>query len=128
MNVNAPLRMFALALLLLALVAAGCGESEEEKFRSEVNEVCTDASDNLDSANGPEEGKDVVDRFLADLEDVDPPESLQEDFDVWLTDQRQIATEVKEALDTRDRERIERIDTSSADAKARELGLDDCAD
>jgi hypothetical protein len=44
--------------LLLALVAslafaAACGESEEDKFASEVNEICTDAEGEIEGVGRP---------------------------------------------------------------------------
>jgi hypothetical protein len=68
----------------------------------------------------------LLDGFIADLQEVDPPDDRREDYEIWLTDQRQIAKEIKEAAQTGDRERAQGVDTSSADAKSRELGFDDC--
>ena len=115
-----------LALLASIAFAAACGESDEDKFVEEVNEICTDAAAEVDpSSSGPEFIR-AFDMFLADLEKVEPPEDKKERYEGWLTAQRRIIEESRAAIRAKDRQRINGIDTTTLDERSRELGFTDC--
>ena len=126
MSTVAPPRILVLALALLALALAGCGESDEEKFASEVNEICTESEDDVQGTEDPDTLVAAIDEVIDDLKAVDPPESKKDDYDAWVAIQEKVGEEFKAAVRANDRQRLDAIDDDAGDEQARELGLDDC--
>ncbi|HEX2051332.1 MAG TPA: hypothetical protein VHJ34_11990 [Actinomycetota bacterium] len=127
MTITAPTRIITLTLALFALVLAGCGESEEDEFASDVNEICREATGDIRAAAGKrDELIAAVDRFIADLKAADPPEDQKDDYDAWVATQEKTFGELKSAIEANDQERIDAVSETAGDDQARELGLDDC--
>ena len=123
------MRRIVLLLAVLALIAAaGCGESEDEQFANEVNEICTDGEGEAGTASDPDELIETIDEYVRRLGEVDPPDDRREDYEAWVATQERISNEMRAALRARDRERLNAVDEDAGDAQARELGLDDCAE
>ena len=122
-----PLRTLTLALTLLAFIVAGCGgESEEEKFANEVNEICTDAEGDIEVASDPPRLVETIDKFVSDLKAAEPPDDKKADYEAWIATQEKAFDEIKAGIRADDQERIDAVDETTGDEQARELGLDSC--
>src|SRR5687768_12301191 len=114
-------RLLTLALALLALVLAGCGESEEDKFASDVNEICTEAEDEIETSKDPDTLIAAIDEFIADLKAADPPEDQKDDYSEWVDTQEETFEELKSAIRAKDEARIDAVDSNAGDDQARDL-------
>jgi hypothetical protein len=139
-----------LAALLLA-VAAACGgddDSEAEtEFRAEVNAVCADYGPKLALLAPPAEDVDEWAAIAADMGDlleasvndlrlVEPPDDLSDGYAAWLDLRARLLTTMRDvqiagglhddsAVDASLRQAEETM--AAADARAEELGLEDCS-
>jgi len=85
-------RFLALGLVVVALVAAGCGGTSEEDYEDEIDRVGQtldeqfteigrdiQESGSLKNAAGDvRKGAEALDEAVADLEDVDPPDDAED--------------------------------------------------
>jgi hypothetical protein len=85
------LRLPALCLAALALLGAGCGESEREKYEGEMDEIgqrlereLTQVGRDIQSSGGLElaapeieKGADLLDRTARELAELEPPEDAR---------------------------------------------------
>ena len=143
-------RLPQVGFVALALAGAACGDDENrlsaEDFRAQANEICADFNRADDDAaeeffgNEEPSTEDVVAFFedsalprarqlLDDLDELGPPESLEDEVDELLAAAREALAEVEQGIEE-DPERLFEGDDPFADVDARaiELGLDSCVD
>ena len=103
----------ALCLVVLALVAGGCGESEKEKYEKGVDEIGQtlekefaqigrdiQASGGLENAAPEiEESAELLDEAAADLEELDPPGDAERAHRLITAGVNQLAAEFRDAAD-----------------------------
>ncbi|HEX8068075.1 MAG TPA: hypothetical protein VF520_16275 [Thermoleophilaceae bacterium] len=119
-------RLATLALLLALAAPAGCGGGGDG-FADEANKVCRDSEKEIRAASGSRtELVAAVDGLIRDLKAVDVPEDKRSEYDAWVATQERYFGELKAALAARDEKRIDALDDTTGDDKARELGLDSC--
>jgi hypothetical protein len=138
--------------LVLAVLAAGCGGGggdrlSEEEFQEQANAICARFEDRIDELGQPQsidevtkfvdEAIPVVNEEIGELEGLEPPEELEDEFDRMLAEARktvQAGQKLGEAAESRDeaalRAAIEEGEAASneADEVATKLGLDACVD
>ena len=144
--------MWRLACAVVALVLGGtaCGDDEDrlsaEEFRTQANELCADFGAADDDAAQEFFGDDEpsaeevaaffeesalprVRALLDDLDELVPPESLEQDVEDLLDDARAALAEVEQAVEEDPEAFLAGEDPfAEVDARAVELGLDNCAD
>jgi hypothetical protein len=122
-------RLLTSIAVLLAAGAAGCGggEDDNKKFVSETNKICTDAQKDIEAA-GSDTDKiiSVGDKLIDDLKAVDPPEDKKSDYEAWVKTQEDYFDELKDAIESRDAQKLQSLDDNAGDEQARDLGLDRC--
>jgi hypothetical protein len=140
-----------LAALLAALLLAACGgdhDSEgETEFRAEANAVCADYRPKLALLAPPAEdvdewaaiGADMGDLLEASVNDLrllEPPDDLSDGYAEWLDLRAQLLTTMRDVQIAGGLHDDSAVDASlrqaeatmaAADARAEELGLEDCS-
>ena len=132
-----------------ALLAAGCGGDDRlsrEELASRADAICTKYEGELDQLAEPQsladverlakEAKPVIEDGVDELDSLRPPEDLEDEWDRWISGQREsieALDDLREAAAARDDDRIQQVvqeqqgKEQEADDLARELGLDECA-
>jgi len=135
------------AVALLSALLVGCGGEDAltaKEFRSQANKLCADASDDTEKfgADISESSSDAdvteaidqtVERnneLVADIDDLAAPDSLADDVDSMLKSVRAGIKELDKISSIQD---LLSVDLESgpfaeADEKAKDLGLDKCAE
>jgi hypothetical protein len=89
-------RLSLLLMLLLAAVFAlsACGGDDNDDFVSDADDICKEAEDKIDEIDRPssvdeipgyvDEVNEIADDTKADLEDLDPPSDVEDDWNNYL--------------------------------------------
>jgi hypothetical protein len=144
-------RAVAVAVVCGLFALAGCGGGggdrlTKDELASQADAICGKYEQKLDALAEPksieeveslaEEAKPIVEDGVDELDDLEPPEELEEDYDRWIALNREsleAIDELKEAAASGDESRVEQVvqDANSkeeeADALAGRIGLDECA-
>jgi hypothetical protein len=151
MGIFAPVRLVLAALVLLLAATACGGDSEDrlspEAFRQEANAICDEYEGRISELGAPSSPEEVpnyvdqvvplIDDALAELRALNPPEELEDDYNVMLDQTAQglaAARDLGEAAADQDAgavqdalEEGQRAEEES-DRIATRLGLDSCAE
>jgi hypothetical protein len=109
------LRLYFLILVLTltcGVALAACGGDDEpskDEFVEQADEICRDADQQLEDIDQPstddeiagylDEVLELSDEVQGDLEDLDAPEDVQEDWDAYLDNTREGIEVLEEARD-----------------------------
>lgn len=126
------------------MIAAGCGGAEDD-FREDAQAICRDYGERIEAVGRPADLEDLaetsgevaglLEEQVAELRELEPPDSLRRDFEEWLRLGDEAvgnAREIQDAAGGDDQERINELAGAairnglSADRLARDLGLPDC--
>jgi hypothetical protein len=139
-----------LALLLAAAFAiAACGGESKEDFANDADAICKEADEKLDDVDRPSTN-DEIPEFLnetleiaedtkADLEDLDPPDDVEDDWNSYLDNVDEgieLVEDARDAAEEGDSERASQILNGDEqqeleeenDQLAEDIGLEDCAE
>jgi hypothetical protein len=142
-------RVAAIAAWLLLLFVAGCGgdDGDAEAFRADVNAICAEYEEKIAMIPPPQEALDewaaiagdvgdILEAGVNDLDALEAPGDLSEDYDEWLAIKREsleATRDLQEAGAAENEELVAgalgRLEESEgrADELAAELELDECA-
>ena len=128
MPTSSSFRWAAAPLCALTLLgAAGCGESESDKFASKANDTCRDAEKKIRAASGkPDALIAAGNKLISDLRAIEPPADKKATYDRWLATQQSFFAELETAVRAGDSKRIDALDEHAGDKLAEELGIDAC--
>jgi hypothetical protein len=136
------MRRLVVLVAVAGLVFVGCGGDDEERlssaeFKTQANEICTEGSKELEEAAkkfGDEQPTDEeleqfleedfkpnINQQLDDLEELAPPEDVEEEFDEVIADARKILN----GLDADDMT-SEDDPFDEVNGRLNELGLNSC--
>jgi hypothetical protein len=141
-----------IALSAVALGLGGCGggngggeELTAEEFRQQADAICAEFEGRLDELGTPEslddlqnfvsEAVPIIKEGNAQLQDVKPPDELQEPWDRAMEindEQLQTVRDLREAVEEGDQARMQELlqagdeANQESDRLAAELGLEDC--
>lgn len=142
---------YAAAVVAAAALGAACGGSggdglSREELASRADEICARYEKELNALAEPssieevkqlaDEAKPVIERGVNELDDLQPPDDLQEDYDRWIELNREnldVVDKLGAAAQDGDVQRVQEIlqeaqaKEAEADRLAGELGLTDCA-
>ena len=133
----------------MGLAAAGCGGGDDRLTREELIEeadaTCTEFDQRVDEVDEPEslddieryvqEIRPIVEEGTDELDALEPPEELQDEYDDWIAATRSGVDrfdELEEAAASGDEQRIQEVlqgaGESGEDANrlAQEIGLQEC--
>jgi hypothetical protein len=143
---------FAFLTGAMGLAAAGCGGDggdrlTREELIEEADATCTEFDQRIDEIDEPEslddieayvqEIRPIVEEGTDELDELQPPEELEDDYDRWIEETRSAIArfdELEEAAASGDEQRIQEVIQSvgeggeEADRLAQELGFQDCRD
>jgi hypothetical protein len=129
---------------------AGCGGGGDrltkEELASRADAICGKYEAKLDALAEPqsieevaslaEKAKPIVADGVDELEQLEPPEELEDDYDRWIElnrDSLEAIDDLKQAAADGDEARVQQVvqdanaQEKEADALARQIGLDECA-
>ena len=141
-----------IAISAAALVLGGCGggngggeEMTADEFRQQADAICAEFEGRLDDLGTPEslddlqnfvsEAVPIIEEGNAQLQELNPPDELQEQWDRAMeinNEQLETVRDLRGAVEDGDQARVqELIDAGSeanaeADQLAADLGLEDC--
>ena len=144
----------SLALAVAVVAVTGCGGGDRlsrEEYARQADEICRkyeaelhEVEQELVRAESPDDvaaaidrGIPVVERGVADLRALEPPEELQDDVERWLElneENAKTLERLRDAAHENDAAELQRVATEAdenerrADELARKIGLDDCAE
>jgi hypothetical protein len=143
----------ALVLVLAAALVAGCGGGgnggapSADEFRQQADAVCAKYEQKLNALGepaSPEDLADFVDKAVpiieqgnAELNDLDPPDELQDDWDRAMDLQnenlettRDLRDAVRDNDPARIQELVAKLDSTTAESNrlAENMGLDKCGE
>lgn len=133
-----------------ALTAAGCGGGDDRLSRDELasraDAICAKYEKELDKLAEPQsidevtqlatDAKPIVEDGVDELDDLQPPEELEDEYDRWIAMNRDSVAaidDLREAAADGDEARVQQVvreaeeKESEADDLAKEIGLDECA-
>jgi hypothetical protein len=133
----------------MGLAAAGCGGGDDRLTREELVEeadaTCADFDQRIEEINEPESPADIeryvqeirpiVEEGTDELDALQPPEELEDEYDQWIQETRSaidMFDELEEAAASGDEQRIQEVlegageGGEEADRLAQELGLQEC--
>jgi outer membrane murein-binding lipoprotein Lpp len=88
-------RALAVPFALTALLLAGCSSEEAERqeaFCAEVPDLLSDITDDVNAIQSdPQSAPQVLDEAVQQLEDVDPPEAVADEWDDLVTSWRALS-------------------------------------
>jgi hypothetical protein len=139
---------FAFLTGAMGLAAAGCGGNDRltrEELVEEADATCADFDQRIEEIDEPESPEDIeryvqeirpiVEEGTDELDALQPPEELEDDYDQWIQETRSaidMFDELEEAAASGDEERIQEVLQSAgeggedADRLAQELGFQEC--
>jgi hypothetical protein len=133
----------------MGLAAAGCGGGDDRLTREELIEeadaTCTEFDQRIEEVDEPEslddieryvqEIRPIVEEGTDELEALEPPEELQDEYDDWIAATRsgvERFDELEEAAASGDEQRIQEVlegageGGDEANRLAQEIGLKEC--
>lgn len=143
-------RAGTLAVLWGIVALAGCGGGGDrlttEELGTQADAICAKYEKRIEALAEPqslegvetlaEEAKPIVEDGVKELDDLQPPEELEDKYDRWIEvnhDSVEAIDELKDAAASGDERRVQQVAEDAArkerqaDALAREIGLDECA-
>ncbi len=130
----------------LVLLAAGCGGGDGNDFREQADAICADYQERIDAVEVPSslqelagsaaEVAGLIEDGTAELAELEPPDDLEDAYGDWIGLNEQGAARLREisaAAEQDDQARVQELagladrNEREADARAEELGLEDCA-
>jgi hypothetical protein len=139
---------FAFLTGAMGLAAAGCGGDDRltrEELVEEADETCADFDQRIEEVGEPESPEDIeryvqeirpiVEEGTDELDALQPPEELEDDYDQWIQETRSaidMFDELEEAAASGDEQRIQEVlqgageGGEEADRLAQELGFQEC--
>jgi hypothetical protein len=141
-----------IAISAAALVLGGCGggdgggeEMTADEFRQEADAICAEFEGRLDDLGRPEslddlqnfvsEAVPIIEEGNAQLQELNPPDELQEQWDRAMeinNEQLETVRDLREAVEDGDQARAQELieagneANTEADQLAADLGLEDC--
>jgi hypothetical protein len=118
-------RLSLLLMLLLAAVFAlsACGGDDKDDFVSDADDICKEAEDKVDELDRPstvdevpayvDEANEIGEDTKAELEDLDPPTDVEDDFNNFLDNVDEgieLLEELKAAAERGDEQAIAEFD------------------
>jgi hypothetical protein len=132
----------------MGLAAAGCGGDDRltrEELVEEADATCADFDQRIEEIDEPESPEDIeryiqeirpiVEEGTDELDTIQPPEELEDEYDQWIQEMRSAIErfdELEEAAASGDEQRIQEALQSTgeggeeADQLAQELGFQEC--
>ncbi|MGH3058306.1 MAG: hypothetical protein ACRDPP_08700 [Gaiellaceae bacterium] len=132
----------------MGLAAAGCGGGDDRLTREELIEeadaTCADFDRQIEEIDEPEslddieryvqEIRPIVEEGTDELDALEPPEELRDEYDQWIEETRSAIDrfdELEEAAASGDEQRIQEVfqdagEGEEADRLAEEMGFQDC--
>lgn len=140
---------FAFLTGAMGLAAAGCGGGDDRLTREELVEqadaTCADFDQRIEEIDEPKSPEDIeryvqeirpiVEEGTDELDSLQPPEELEDDYDQWIQETRSaidMFDELEEAAASGDEQRIQEVlqgageGGEEADRLAQELGFQEC--
>jgi len=139
---------FAFLTGAMGLAAAGCGGGDRltrEELVEEADATCADFDQRIEEIDEPESPEDIegyvqeirpiVEEGTDELDALQPPEELEDDYDQWIQETRSaidMLDELEEAAASGDEQRIQEVlqgageGGEEADRLAQELGFQEC--
>jgi hypothetical protein len=139
---------FAFLTGAMGLAAAGCGGNDRltrEELVEEADATCADFDQRIEEVGEPESPEDIeryvqeirpiVEEGTDELDALQPPEELEDDYDQWIQETRSaidMFDELEEAAASGDEQRIQEVlqgageGGEEADRLAQELGFQEC--
>ena len=141
-----------IAISAAALVLGGCGggngggeEMTADEFRQQADAICAEFEGRLDDLGRPEslddlqnfvsEAVPIIEEGNAQLQELNPPDELQEQWDRAMeinNEQLETVRDLREAVEDGDQARVQELieagneSNAEADQLAADLGLEDC--
>lgn len=141
-------RRSLLVVLVGGATAAGCGgggELSEQELRDQANQACREYAERVEGLEPPksdedlgsaiDEAKPAIDDLRSDLEDLEPPAELEEQYDKVVKGVKAAGarlTKLRDAAEDQNTERLQELvgeaakAQRNADRAAQDLGLDEC--
>ncbi len=132
----------------MGLAAAGCGGGDDRLTREELIEeadaTCADFDRQIEEIDEPEslddieryvqEIRPIVEEGTDELDALEPPEELRDEYDQWIEETRSAIdrfNELEEAAASGDEQRIQEVfqdagEGEEADRLAEEMGFQEC--
>jgi hypothetical protein len=132
----------------MGLAAAGCGGDDRltrEELVEEADATCADFDQRIEEVDEPESPEDIeryvqeirpiVEEGTDELDALEPPEDLEDEYDRWIEETRSAIEsfdELEEAAASGDEQRIQEVlrdvgeGGDEADQLAQELGFQEC--
>ncbi|MGH3013943.1 MAG: hypothetical protein ACRDOP_13385 [Gaiellaceae bacterium] len=132
----------------MGLAAAGCGGGDDRLTREELIEeadaTCADFDRQIEEIDEPEslddieryvqEIRPIVEEGTDELDALEPPEELRDEYDQWIEETRSAIDrfdELEEAAASGDEQRIQEVfqdagEGEEADRLAEEMGFQEC--
>jgi hypothetical protein len=139
---------FAFLTGAMGLAAAGCGGDDRltrEQLVEEADATCADFDQRIEEIDEPESPEDIegyvqeirpiVEEGTDELDALQPPEELEDEYDQWIQETRSaidMLDELEEAAASGDEQRIQEVlqgageGGEEADRLAQELGFQEC--
>jgi hypothetical protein len=139
---------FAFLTGAMGLAAAGCGGDDRltrEELVEEADATCADFDQRIEEVGEPESPEDIeryvqeirpiVEEGTDELDALEPPEELEDEYDQWIQETRSaidMFDELEEAAASGDEQRIQEVlqgageGGEEADRLAQELGFQEC--
>jgi phage-related minor tail protein len=141
-----------IAISAAAVVLGGCGggngggeEMTADEFRQEADAICAEFEGRLDDLGRPEslddlqnfvsEAVPIIEEGNAQLQELNPPDELQEQWDRAMkinNEQLETVRDLREAVEDGDQAHVQELieagneANTEADQLAADLGLEDC--
>lgn len=141
-------RRSLLVVLVGGATAAGCGgggELSEQELRDQANQACREYAERVEGLEPPksdedlgsaiDEAKPAIDDLRSDLEDLEPPAELEEQYDKVVKGVKAAGARLAKLRDAAEDQNTERLQElvgeaakaqRNADRAAQDLGLDEC--
>jgi len=134
-------------LALLALAAAGCGDSgpSKQEFIADLNAVCKKTNEKLQEVDNPQsrkqvprfvrEARPIVNESIRDVEKLELPDEDRKKFEDFISESKESLAafdELKQAAEQNNGPELQRIVEKLAvkaekrDVQAKKLGLSEC--
>ena len=149
MKPRAALSAVLLLLVCAVFALAACGGDDKEEFISDADEICKNANEDLENIDEPttdeelapylNEALDLAEDVQGDLEDLDPPDDVQDDWDQYLENTQEGLDIIEDARDqaeagdtdtaqeTLQSDEVEQLDEENEEL-ANDIGLEECGE